>query len=192
VSVTQQQERVNIRTHEGKNLGAHRIILAVGAGFRHIDGIPPLNLHLVKGQTVSIDRTATPYSQSDIPHIAGRGYVVSGSSRFTIGSSYQHDFADLAPNPRASEEILDRARANLPLLTAVDEIKEAAGIRDNVPGTRLPMVGPLPGADRIWIFTGLGSKGLLMAPLIARDLPSYLETPGRIPVQTRVAELPAG
>lgn len=191
-SVRQQHERVEFRIDGAETLVANQIILATGAGLGRIDGIPPLNLHLVKGQTVTIDRTRTPYFQSDIPHLAGRGYVVSERSRFTVGSSYQHDFADLAPNTRASEEILDRARANLPLLESHDEMKEVAGIRVNVPGTRLPMVGPIPGTPRVWVFTGLGSKGLLMAPLIAKHLLAYLDNPGIIPVQTRVAELTAG
>lgn len=191
LSVKQLQDRVDIGVDGGETLYASRIIVAAGAGLRRIDGIPPLNVHHVKGQTITIDRTDTPYASSEIPHLAGRGYLVSGRSRFTIGSSYQHDFADLAPSTTASEEILDRARTNLPLLVLNDTMREAAGIRVNVPGTRLPMVGPLPGANRIWVFTGLGSKGLLMAPLIARDLPSYLDDPARIPVQTRVAELPA-
>ena len=43
-----------------------------------------------------------------------------------------------------------------------------AGVRVTVPGIRLPMVGPVPGFERVWIFTGFGAKGLLTAPLRAR------------------------
>ncbi len=187
-TVMQEDDKVAVRIDGDETLHAKQAILAVGAGLSDIEGIPPLNLHYVKGQTVIVDRADTPYAKADVPHLAGRGYVVAGKSHFTIGSSYQHEYANLTPDPHASREILHRARTMLPHLAAGSHIKEGAGVRVNVPGTRLPMIGPLPGASRIWVFTGLGSKGLLMAALIAAELPRYLDKPERIPVQTRVAQ----
>jgi glycine oxidase len=68
-------------------------------------------------------------------------------------------------------------------------LEPRAGVRVTVPRThspqRLPLVGPLTGRRRVWVFTGLGSKGLLTAPLLARDLGSWLEAPERIPAEVR-------
>jgi glycine oxidase len=74
----------------------------------------------------------------------------------------------------------------LPALNEAAVIGESAGVRVNVPGTRLPMLGPLPGRTRVWIFTGLGSKGLLMAPLLGRELSGYLDSSTPIPAEIRV------
>jgi glycine/D-amino acid oxidase-like deaminating enzyme len=56
----------------------------------------------------------------------------------------------------------------------------------HVPGTRLPMVGPLPGYRRVWVFTGLGSKGLMTAPLLSARLPDFLRDPDQIPSDVAV------
>ena len=74
----------------------------------------------------------------------------------------------------------------LPILQDATVLDATAGVRVTVPGTRLPMLGPLPDRSCIWIFTGLGSKGLLMAPLLARDLPAFFEKPETIPPEVRV------
>ena len=42
----------------------------------------------------------------------------------------------------------------------------------------LPLVGPV--AQNVWAFTGLGAKGLLMAPLLAQHLPEWLTEPDAI------------
>jgi len=38
----------------------------------------------------------------------------------------------------------------------------------------------------VWVFTGLGSKGLLMAPLLARDLARFFARPEALPPPIRV------
>ena len=74
----------------------------------------------------------------------------------------------------------------LPALRHARVLEEIAGVRVGVPGTRLPMLGPLPGRRRVWMFTGLGTKGLLTAPLLARNLSLFFEHPQTIPPPLRV------
>ena len=47
------------------------------------------------------------------------------------------------------------------------------------------MLGPISGSKHLWVFNGLGSKGLLMAPLLARDLELYLDNRDRVPDEIR-------
>jgi len=37
----------------------------------------------------------------------------------------------------------------------------------------------------VWIFTALGAKGLMTAPLLARSLPGFLADPVTLPVEVR-------
>ena len=74
----------------------------------------------------------------------------------------------------------------VPALAGAPLLDARAGVRVTVPGDRMPLLGPLPGRKRIWILTGLGSKGLMMAPLLARTLPHYLTNPSTIPVDVHV------
>jgi glycine/D-amino acid oxidase-like deaminating enzyme len=52
------------------------------------------------------------------------------------------------------------------------------------------MLGPLPGRTRLWVFTGLGSKGLLMAPMLARELTDWFQHPDTIPAEIAVRVRP--
>ena len=74
----------------------------------------------------------------------------------------------------------------LPALADLPVLETQAGVRVSVPGIRLPVLDRLPGSRRIWVFGGLGSKGLLMAPLLARDLADYLAMPETIPSELRL------
>ena len=168
-----------------ERLRGRRAILALGYGFNAYPELRRLRLHAVKGQTV---RVAPPQGAGPLPSVSGRGYVVPGAEAWTVGSSYEHAFPDVRPSPEATRRILSKAAAMLPCLDGASVLGERAGVRVGVPGTRLPMLGPLPGRGRIWIFTGLGSKGLLMAPLLARALPRYLAAPPSVPGEVGVAE----
>lgn len=172
---------------------ARHLILALGRSYTAFPALMRLRLHQVKGQTIRMTRPSP--LPIDAPHLAGTGYVAmeAGSKAdrqpggtIVCGATYEHRFADLAPSPRATEAILQKIEHMLPSIRGAELIDERAGVRVTVPGIRLPMVGPLPGHQNVWIFTGLGAKGLLTGPLIARELPSYLKDPEQIPTDVRV------
>ena len=162
-----------------------RLILALGSGSRHLRALQSMNLHYVKGQTVHLPPFLEP-AFVDYPHLAGRGYVVFAPDRTVVGSSYEHSFSDDAPSSIQTGRILSKASSMLPALSSAPIQETQAGIRVNVPGTRLPMLGPLPGQPHVWVFTGLGSKGLLLAPLLALRLLGYIKDPASIPLEIRV------
>jgi len=159
---------------------ARRVLLAMGYDYHKHPELTALNLHPVKGQTV---RVACPGAllRHDLIPLAGQGYVVPDGDTLVVGSSYERGFADLLPSEAQTQAILATAAYMLPLLKNALVLDATAGVRVTVPGTRLPMLGPLPGRSRIWLFTGLSSKGLLLAPLLACSLPTYFEQPDRIP-----------
>lgn len=159
---------------------AGKLLLALGAGYRAFPELAALRLHAVKGQVV---RVARPPGLSAVPPLSGRGYLVPDGETLLLGSTYEHDFSDIAPTPEATQEVLEKTTRLLPALREAEVVEAIAGVRVTVPGTRLPMLGPLPHRENVWIFTGLGSKGLLMAPLLAQNLPGYLADPSRLPVE---------
>jgi glycine/D-amino acid oxidase-like deaminating enzyme len=162
---------------------ARHIVLALGAGYVHVPELAALLLNRVKGQAVTVAR---PAALPDLPALAGRGYVAPLGGRLVLGSSFEHTFDHAGPDPAQSRSIIDKVSQMLPLLSEADILAEQAGIRVTVPGTRLPMVGPLPGYRRVWVFTGLGSKGLMTAPLLSARLPDFLRDPDQIPSDVAV------
>ena len=113
--------------------------------------------------------------------MSGRGYVVPDGDTLVLGSNYDNDYDDLAPDPDATAYIQEKTSAMISGLRQTEVLGATAGVRVKHTDTNQPLLGPLPRRDRIWTFTALGSKGLLTAPLLARDLPHYMDDPNLIP-----------
>ena len=190
VHVTAWEEHVDravVTTAGGEQLEARRLVLALGDGFRLFGELAALPLHRIKGQTV---RIARPAGLGEIPTLSGFGYVVPDGDTLVVGSSYEHEFEDVAPSEAQSAALVAEAARMVPALAVAAVVEARAGVRVTVPRAhspqRLPLVGPLPEKRRVWAFTGLGSKGLLTAPLLARGLAAYLDDPSRIPSEVRM------
>lgn len=166
---------------------ARRLLLAVGASYRAYPALARLRLHAVKGQVVHVANVALPCGENG-PILASNGYILPTGRTLIIGSSYVHDFDDLSPSKEETSRMLKKAQVVYPAIRRGQVIGEGVGVRVNVPGIRLPMVGPLPGECRVWVFTALGSRGLLMAPFLAGKLLEYFRDPEVIPGEIRVRE----
>lgn len=160
------------------------LLLCVGQGYPAFPELGNLGLKGIKGQTVTVRRPPGAYP---LMPVSGRGYIVPGSDdTLILGSSYNHHFDSLDPDPDETEYILEKTSRMLPAVRHAEVLDVTAGVRVKTKATNLPIVGPLPGRARIWTFTALGSKGLLTAPFIARNLPAYLDDPAQIPDDLRV------
>lgn len=165
------------RDGEPDEISAHHLLLATGWGVRRFPAWAALNLRGVKGQTVRVRRPSGLRLERPI---SGRGYAVPDDDTIIVGSSYEHDFDDVCPSPEQISYILQKADQMLPGLATAEVLDATAGVRVMTRSNR-PLLGPLPDAKCVWVFTGLGSRGLLSAPLLARDLPATLEAPETLP-----------
>ena len=173
-------------TDHGERIRTRHLLLALGDGFRRFSALAELPLHRVKGQTIRLRR---PPDLDGLPAISGSVYVVPEADGLVVGATFEHDFASLAPDPAQSEALRAKAARLLPPLSMTPVLDAQAGVRVTVPGTRLPLLGPLPGRPAAWVFTGLGAKGLLTAPLLAQALPTLLDAPETIPPEVSTLRL---
>lgn len=167
-----------------------KLILAVGRTFFEHTGLQELELHAVKGQTARIS-CPPPLDQHQLLPVSGNGYLIPEGDTIAIGSSFEHQFTDDLASRHVSESLLNQVSTMVPALKDAEILTEQVGIRVTVPKIRLPMVGPLPRYNSIWAFTGFGSKGLLLAPLLAKELRHFMRYPAEIPedISVRVKTL---
>lgn len=165
------------------------LVVAVGDGGRHLPAVAALGLHRIKGQTVTLARPAS--LAADGPAVAGATYAVPGPGGVVVGASYEHTFGDVRPDAETGQRLAAAAAAAVPALADCAVLAQTAGVRLTVPEAvapgRRPVVGPI--APGVWVFTGLGSRGLLAAPLLARLLPDALHRPDRLPPDVRPERL---
>ena len=155
----------------------------------------------VTTDTATVDSSATaPSTAADVtgptgpPPRYGRHTAAMGDSfvglalrlgttadTLVLGSNYDNNFDDLTPDPEATNYIQEKTARMVPDIAEAEVQEVQAGVRVKHTDTNTPLLGPLPRRERIWTFTALGSKGLLTAPLLAHDLPTFFDDPERIP-----------
>ena len=152
---------------------APALVVANAADAKRLLPDARLALSEVRGQLTYLP--PNPARQLDIV-VSGSGYVAPLSGGGTcIGASYQHDDPDAGLRTADHEANLARAESMLPGFAAgVDAagLGGWTGFRATVPD-RLPIFGPTA-TDGLLAATGLGSRGLLWAPLGAELLACHL------------------
>lgn len=161
------------------------IVVAAGAATGRIPELTQLPLSYIKGQTIEL---AWP-SQIAPPPISmiATAYLAMQPEKASclVGATYERSFANDLPDPAiAVPELKQKAAVLFPELSDAPVTSCNAGIRVFSPDKLTPIAGRVKttGASSVWVFTGLGSKGLLyhgwlagqLSQAIAKNDPSIL------------------
>jgi tRNA 5-methylaminomethyl-2-thiouridine biosynthesis bifunctional protein len=151
-------------------------ILANGHLARRFKVSAPLPLRPVRGQITCIP--AEP-GRSIKAVVSREGYVTPATSFgvHVVGATYEEGTTDDLAREEDHRANLERLRNLLPDFAAtVDAARVAgrAGIRTVGPD-RLPLVGAIPGSEGLFGLLGLGSRGLVYAPLCAELITCQIE-----------------
>ena len=102
----------------------------------------------------------------------GKWLLPLGSGRYRAGATYDLHELDLQISDRGKSEVLDGLSEWLDWPFEVSG--QQVGIRPALHDFR-PVMGRHPWYPELAIFNGLGSKGSLLAPLLAKELVDHLE-----------------
>jgi glycine/D-amino acid oxidase-like deaminating enzyme len=151
-----------------EDLGAFdRIVLT--AGFETLKFAPHLPLEVTKGQTLLCRwPEKLPCSVVSQGHIT----LTEDPSLCQIGSTYEHGFTTLAPDKIAISELLGKAARIYPPASEYEVVEVRAGARIARPKGYRPILERLNA--KTWVFTGLGSRGLLYHAWLGKDLAGEL------------------
>ena len=121
-----------------------------------------------KGEILTVH--AADWDESKIRIGAGGWLVPIGNGCFKAGATYDWDHLDESPTDAGKLrviQILQRLGGPGPF----EVISHEAGIRPIIRRSE-PLIGPT--GDDTWVFNGLGSKGSLYAPRMARHLADWI------------------
>jgi tRNA 5-methylaminomethyl-2-thiouridine biosynthesis bifunctional protein len=153
---------------------AATLVLANAADARRLLPEARFALSSVRGQVTYLPAGIRPALKVVV---SGTGYVAPlPDGGFCVGASYGHDDPDTSVRLADHQGNLERAEAMLPGFTPGIEATSLSGwtgYRATVPD-RLPIYGPTA-VEGVHAATGLGSRGLLWAPLGAELLACQLE-----------------
>lgn len=150
------------------------VVIAAGWGAAAL--APGLDLRPVRGQAEWVVGT-----NPAVP-VAWGGYVVPTGQGLLFGATHDRDDAEADVRAVSREQNRERLARRLPGLArriAGAEIHSRAAVRATT-RDRLPVVGQI--APGLHVLTGLGSRGLCLAPLLAEHLAARLGgTPSPLP-----------
>lgn len=162
-----QGRRVNtVDTKEGPVTAAQYIICA-GAWSRRVAGALRYALPLfpVKGQMLLL-KLPTPLFHRVL--LQGKRYLVPrDDGRVLVGSTEEHVGFDQKTVPADLDELRDFALRFVPQLLSAEIESSWAGLRPGTPDA-MPLIGPLPELDNVWVATGHFRSGIHLSAVTAR------------------------
>jgi glycine/D-amino acid oxidase-like deaminating enzyme len=129
---------------------------------------------LTKGEVLTISCPGL-----DIHKVFNSGFFLLplGDDVYRLGATFNWDQTDELTTISARDELLKKFRKWVDL--PVDVVDQRAGVRPTVVDRR-PLIGRHPLAEKLFIFNGLGTKGIMIAPYMARQFCAFLEGKGII------------
>ena len=127
-----------------------------------------LPLQATKGETLSITSNEISKGES----LNRKCFVLpTGENTYKVGATYSWDNPTLNTTTEAKEELITQ----LQQLTngQFEVVDQEAGVRPTVLDRR-PLMGQHPNHSQLYIFNGLGTKGYLMAPLLAEEMVDFV------------------
>ncbi|MGJ8677793.1 MAG: FAD-dependent oxidoreductase [Akkermansiaceae bacterium] len=131
---------------------------------------------------------------ADVPHRSAKGEILSlkvkglnqdkryhaagwmaprGNDIWRAGASYDWNNLNSEPTSEGRQKVMDQLKKWLPNDLQIEVTAHEAGVRPIIRNSR-PVVLIHPTMRNVSCFNGLGSKGVLMAPAVARSFASYL------------------
>ena len=98
----------------------------------------------------------------------------TGKHHFKVGATYQWDIIDEETSEKGKSELLTKLDRLID--TEYSILNHWAGVRPTVKDRR-PILGIHPQNDRLAIFNGLGTKGVMLAPHFSEQMLQLLENP---------------
>ncbi len=154
---------------EYKGLKSKQIIFCEGFGLKNNPYFNYLPLGGNKGEYIII------YSEElklDFAIKSSIFIMPLGNDLYKVGATYDNYDKSPEPTPGAREKLITQLKELI--CCDFEVVDQVAGIRPSV-SDRRPVVGKHPGKDLIYCCNGFGSRGVLIAPNMARELMDYIE-----------------
>ena len=160
----------------GEEVACEKVVLAMGPWTGQMEdclGIP-VPVEPVKGQILRLESEEPPLAH--VLYRAGGGYISSKPDGLIwAGTTEERVGFDDRPTPEARESIMKRAVEIVPDLAEAGLVLQTACLR---PASQdgLPILGEVPGWEGVYLATGAGRKGILLAPAMAQAIADLVTT----------------
>ena len=177
-------DRVTGVTTGHEEYHADAVVLANGTWSREFEGQLhcPIPVRPLKGERLLLKFDGPP-----LPVLISspkRGHMISRlDGLLSVGSTGGRDYDrdelfwgeefDRQPTEAARLELLQRAMDVFPALESAELVQQLAGSRPLSPD-HMPIIGPVPGWEGVYLATGHSTKGIHLGPITGRIVADYV------------------
>ncbi len=158
-------EKINYQNIEGKN-----IVFADGYLIKNNPYFNYVPFKPAKGEVLTVESNHLNIGSNIINKNAFLMRLENNT--YKLGATYNWDTLNDTPSQNASNELQDRLKK----ITDADYkvIHHEAGVRPSVIDRR-PIIGRHPKHNNVYLFNGLGTKGVMLAPYFAQKLVNHIK-----------------
>lgn len=147
-----------------QTISARHIVFCEGYGVLKNPFFQYLPMKPCKGETLTF--YAPDLDLNEI--LKGDGVIIPmGEGVYKIGATYEWDDLSDTITEKGRKELVDKLRKLISC--SYEIIEQEASVRPTV-SDRRPLVGKHPKYDNMWILNGLGTRGVMNAPYVAKAL----------------------
>lgn len=154
---------------EYKGIETNRIVFCEGFGLHKNIFFNYLPLNEVKGELITIH---APDLNIDFQLKSTLFVVPLGNDLYKVGATFNHKDKTSIPSKEGREELV--AKLDKVLNVPYEIVSQSAGVRPTVKDRR-PLVGVQPAFPSLAVLNGLGTRGVMIAPTVAKELFNHLE-----------------
>ena len=168
IGIDWQDERaVRVVTNEG-GFSCSAVVIASGAWTGQIREWTGLDVPVtpLKGQIVRLEGLRPPLEY----HVAGPGAAVQkADGKLWIAATEEEAGFALDLTDEARERLIENAARVLPCVRQARLLEQTACLRPKTPDA-LPIIGKAPGRENVYVTTGAGKKGIMLAPAMGKAI----------------------
>ncbi|MDO6596151.1 FAD-binding oxidoreductase [Oceanihabitans sp. 2_MG-2023] len=153
-----------------KDITARHIVFAEGFGVKKNPFFKDIPLKEVKGELLTIH---APDLKMDYILKSSVFLIPIGNDLYTIGATYNWNDKTNNITAKGKEELLKKLKTFLKCDFKV--VSQVAGIRPTVTDRR-PLVGKHEIHKNMYVLNGLGTRGVMIAPYVAKQLYHFIES----------------
>ncbi len=161
--------KIETSTVEYQKIKANNIVFSEGYGIKQNPYFNYLPLVPAKGELVIIH---APDLKIDYVLKAGVFLIPLGNDLYIVGATYEWKDLSNDITVRAKETLLDKLKKLINCSFKV--VDQVAGIRPTVKDRR-PLVGRHQKHKNLFVLNGLGTRGVMIGPYVAKQLYNFIE-----------------
>lgn len=152
-----------------KDIKASRIVFCEGFGIKENPYFKNLPLNEAKGELITIH---APELHIDFLLKSTVFVLPLGDHLYKVGATFNWTDKTSDPSEEGKAELVEKLKKVINVPYTI--VSQSAGIRPTVAGRR-PLVGLHPKHRQLVVLNGLGTRGVMIAPTVAKNLFNHLE-----------------